>query len=124
MSIPRRIAIAAVLGMAWLFPSCSHALRGTVQRESSGSALAFIVFYTSWERLLNDYGPGVDEVRARLKDTGYVDAEATWDKAFEESVPRFLRATQLVPAECGGETTVYQSEEAEGGGGWARFRCE
>ena len=101
--------------------SCSYALRGTVERES---AEFFIVSYRPWDRIVDEYGPGVKTVRARIRAADGVDAERIWDEAFEDAVPRFLEATNMTPSQCKSGVIVVHSSEGEGGNGWARFRCK
>jgi hypothetical protein len=100
--------------------SCTYGLRGSVKPESPDS---FILYYHPWDQLIDEYGSGAENVRAKIKAAGYAHAEKVWRDAFEEAIPKFLEAKNMTPSACKSGVVVVRSGEGEGGNGWARIRC-
>ncbi len=115
------LSLCCLIVVSAMTASCAHELRGTVRPESTEY---FIVSYHPWDRLIDEYGPGTENVRAKIKANNYANAEQIWDEAFEEAIPRFLEAKNMMPPQCKSGVTVVHSGEAEGGNGWARFHCK
>jgi len=88
----------------------------TVRPLESG---AFIVSYR-WRYVVDAFGP---DMTALLKGVREEEMASKWKQAIEIAVPKYLAANGLVPAECSKGVYVTRSGEAEGGGGWAEFRC-
>ena len=75
--------------------------------------------------VINEYGPGVENVREAVRKLESTqDKRAVWDEAALVSVPRYLEAKRIVPAECTQGIVVIRSGSTEDGGGWAEFRCK
>jgi hypothetical protein len=118
--IRNHLALSSYVVLAAMNSSCAYELRGSVKPESPDS---FIVYYHPWDRLIDEYGPGTENVRAKLKADGYANAKQVWADAIEEAIPQFLEAKNMTPLQCKSGVVVVRSGEAEGGNGWARFRC-
>ncbi len=115
------LLIWSLTSLAAINASCSHELDGTVRPESPDS---FLVYYHPWNRLIDEFGPGTENVRARLKAVNYVNDEKVWRDAIEEAIPKFLEAKSMTPSQCKAGVVVVNTGELEGGNGWARFRCK
>jgi len=118
--IRNHLALCSLVALAAINVSCTYELRGNIKPES---AEFFTVSYHPWDRLIDEYGPGTEDVRARIKAANYINAEKIWDEAFEEAIPRYLEANNMTPSQCKSGVVVVHSGETEGGNGWARVRC-
>jgi len=74
-----------------------------------------------WFYVIDHFGPDMEH---ELKGVHDQDKRAIWDKAFAEAVPKYLESNGLIPKECTDGVVVTRRGEAEGGWGWANFRCK
>ena len=74
--------------------------------------------------MINEYGPGVENVRSKLNPPKYERVTEIWNEAFEQAVTKYLKDNNLVPEECTAGIIVVSSGQDEGGGGTTEFRCK
>ena len=94
----------------------------TVQAHPSRDGV-YIVYYR-WDKVIKEYGPGLETVREAVISADEEDKLAIWENTMASAVPKYLRDKDLIPADCVHGVVVVSSNKDEGGGGATAFRCK
>lgn len=112
------VAIAALCSCALPFK-----LKASVHAQSNQVGV-FELSYHSWDKMLNEYGRGVESVRAEIKKVPKDQISIIWDRAYTEAAVHYVEVKGLVPSECSNGIQGIRSRQYEGGWGSTDFRCK
>ncbi len=82
----------------------------------------YLIYYRR-HQLIDEYGPGVENVRRDIQKNPD-NWRVIWDKAAAEAVTHYMTEKELVPPECVNGIVVISSLGDEAGGGTSAFRCK
>jgi hypothetical protein len=98
--------------------------------KANGIALGMLATLTACSGRFDPYSPG--EIHRTVQKRGpdlYVayfrrEAMDKFGRDRSQALPLYLRDNKLVPSECAHGITYLRGGDAEGGQGWAEFRCQ
>lgn len=80
--------------------------------------------YHPWDKMLNEYGRGLERVREEIKNVPKDQIMIIWDRAHTEAAVRYVEERGLAPSECLNGIQGISSHQYEGGWGSTGFRCK
>jgi hypothetical protein len=122
------IRIFAAIALAVFTASCAYQLAFSIRKHPDQEGV-YLLDYTSWEKMLDKYGRGAENIRNQYSQYEWKamtpsEAKAIWQKAREEATLRYFESDGVIPAECKHGITFISSGEYEGGSGTTTFRCK
>ena len=117
----RLLVTIVAIGSLWSCAFPFH-LKASVNAEKTRTG-NFTLTYHPWDKMLNEYGRGVESVRQEIKQVSKDQISGIWDRAHTEAAINYIEASGLIPAECTSGIQGVRSRQFEGGWGNTDFRC-